>query len=123
MINFIKSLLNPHSFHIFNNPCQVGRVRIPILRVRFDVGFVVDVVPSDPVVSIERKAPPDRERPLHLPSLLEQLENAVSLRVVRQERLPLHPLVEHAGVLVPVVLYSAEHRVRDDDHFAVFVSC
>ena len=83
---------------------------------------MVNVVPSDPVVSVAPHALPDRERPLHLPRLLEQLEDASALRAVGQVRRPPGPIVPRAGVLVPVVLIPSVHRVRDDYHFAVFVS-
>ena len=68
---------------------------------------------SDAVVAVERQAPPDRERPLYLPRLLEQIKDAVALRVDRQVSFPLYPVVEHAEVLVPVILNTVVHRVRD----------
>ena len=66
-------LLNTHGFYVFHHSFEVSGVRIPKLVVRLDAGLVVDVVPSDAVVAVERQAPPDHERPLYLPRLLEQI--------------------------------------------------
>ena len=118
-----KFSLYSHRFHVFDDPCEVGGIGIPVRFVRLTICLVVNVVPRHSVVEVERQASSHRERSLHLPRSLEQLEDAVSLRVVRQERAPLNAFVFFARVWMPVVLHASFDFILDFYYVTIGISC